>query len=127
MFLQQPKVHHAITIEIRSSASPVWRAAILSADPNLDRNVISQRLVTKVLGEPIHPINKETTDPIEAEHEESMKGYVDLDWCLEKDNKSIHRTRFLVTSIYNPPYDAVLGKEDARLHGMIKQRFKGPS
>src|SRR4051794_11910093 len=50
--------------------------------PNLDRNIISQRLVTKVLGEPIHPINKKTTDLIEGESEQSVNGYVDLDWCL---------------------------------------------
>lgn len=54
-----------------------------------------------------------------------MEGYVDLDWCLEHSSRRIHTTRFFVSSIDNPPYDAVLGKNDALQYGMVKQRLMG--
>jgi hypothetical protein len=49
-----------------------------------------------------------------------VNGYVDLVWCLEKNNKRIHNTRFLVTSCHNPPYDAVLGKKDGAQFHMLE-------
>lgn len=104
---------------MRSSATQAWRAAILSIDSNSDSNVISQKLVTNVLCEPIHPIDKEATKPNEGGHEQQPQGYVDLDWCLRENSKRIHRTRFLISSTYDPPFDAVLGKNDASEYGLL--------
>jgi hypothetical protein len=71
------------------------------------------------LCEPIHPIDKEVANPNEGGYEQQVDGYVDLDWCLKKDKKKIHRTRFHVSSIYNPSFDVVLGKKDALEYGVM--------
>ena len=115
--LQRTKARH--TIEIHSTTTLVRRVAILSTDPGSDYSVISQRLVTKVLCEPIHPIDKKAANPTEGGHEQQAEGYVDLEWSLKKDNKRVHRTRFFVSSVYNPSFDAVLGKKDALEYGMM--------
>jgi hypothetical protein len=114
---QRTKARH--TIEIRSTTTLVRRAAILSTNPDSDYSVISQMLVTKVLCEPIHPLDKEDAKPNEGGYEQQTDGYVDLDWCLKKDKKRVHRTRFLVSSTYNPSFDAVLGKKDALQYGIM--------
>jgi hypothetical protein len=55
-------------------------------------------------------------------HSEEVEGYVFLDWCSEHDWKQWHNTRFLVTTTYDPPYDAVLGKADAEQYDLAKRR-----
>jgi len=99
------------------------RSAILSCDTATDSNVISHRLVTKVLGEQYHPIDKEGALPVQTElYGEQIDGYVDLDWCWERNTGKWHNTRFLVTTMYNPPYDAVLGRKDAEYYGLIRAK-----
>ncbi|KAF2638241.1 hypothetical protein P280DRAFT_431405 [Massarina eburnea CBS 473.64] len=111
------KKHHRVlesfTIEIRSIAPPdnteTWSAAILSSNPKTRQNVVSQRLVTEVLGQPFHTLDKEG----ETNYEQDGIGYVDLVWC-RGNGRNINTTRFFVSSIYDPPYDLVLGKSDAQ-------------
>jgi hypothetical protein len=57
-------------------------------------------------------------------HREEVEGYVVLDWCSEHDQELLHRTRFLVTTTCDPPYDAVLGKTEADQYGLSKRRNK---
>jgi hypothetical protein len=85
--------------------------------------MISQKLVTNILGAPIHSFNKEaTTHGQDRINTEEVDGYVDLVWCYEKNSKRMHNTRFFVTSCYSPPYDAVLGKKDAEHFGMLESK-----
>ncbi|KAI8934455.1 hypothetical protein NX059_009186 [Plenodomus lindquistii] len=101
------------------------RVAILTYDTASVPNVISRRLVTKVLGETAHPIEKGSSKPIRTQvHGEEVDGYVDLDWCRDANSESWHNTRFLVTTTSNPPYDAVLGRKDAESYGMVPSRSK---
>ena len=101
------------------------RSAILSCDIASDSNVISHRLVTKVLGEQYHPIDRERSLPVQTDiYGEHIDGYVDLDWCWERNTNRWHNTRFLVTTMYDPPYDAVLGRKDAEYYGMIRAKSK---
>jgi hypothetical protein len=98
-----------------------WRLAILSYDPNSESNKISQKLVTNILGAPIQPFDKE--DAMHGQDHTNtaeVDGYVDLVWCCEKNNKRMHNTRFLVTSSYSPPYDAVLGRKDGAHFRMLE-------
>lgn len=93
---------------------------MLSCNPNSDINVISQSLVTNVLGAHIHPFDKETTTQGKGRiNTQEVDGYVNLVWCFENNSKRMHNTRFIVTSCRNAPYDAVLGKGDAEHHGML--------
>ena len=48
-----------------------------------------------------------------------MDGYVDLEWCFE-NTKTTNKSRFFVTSAHDPPYDAVLGRPDAKRYGILK-------
>jgi hypothetical protein len=115
-------------IEIRAQTSEdaeTSRGAILSYDSGSENNIISHRLVTKVLGEHIHPLDD--TIPAIARINTCGKeigGYVDLEWCMENDRKHWHTSRFLVTTTYDPPYDAVLGRKDAEYYGMIRTRSR---
>jgi hypothetical protein len=93
---------------------------MLSCDPQSNTNVISQSLVTNVLGAHIHPLDKETiSHGKEQINVQEVNGYVDLYWCFEENSKRLHNTRFIVTSSQNAPYDAVLGRRDAEHYGML--------
>lgn len=52
-----------------------------------------------------------------------MDGYVDLEWCFE-NTKTTNKSRFFVTSAQDPPYDAVLGRPDARHYGILKAKSR---
>ena len=113
----------SVTVEIRSTATDgaeVWRVAELSSNPKCEDNVISQKLVTNVLGEPIHPLDKERVAPTRTtKHRPQVEGYVEVAWCLENAPRRIHGPmRFLVSSTYDPPYDAVLGRRDSVHYGI---------
>jgi hypothetical protein len=120
------KPRRPVQIEIYSQApdgTEAWRVAVLSCNPKSDTNVISQGLVTTVLSVPVHPFDKETTKPAQSQkHCDEMDGYVDLDWCFESNRETMQSTRFFVTSCHNPPFDAVLGRPDAKRHGMLNTR-----
>jgi hypothetical protein len=120
------KPRRPVQIEICSQASDgieAWRVAVLSYNPKSNTNVISQELVTTVLGAPIHSIDKDTTESAHGrKHYAEMDGYVDLDWCFESNRQTLQSTRFFVTSCHNPPFDAVLGSPDAKRYGMLKTR-----
>ncbi|KAH7379488.1 hypothetical protein BKA66DRAFT_466053 [Pyrenochaeta sp. MPI-SDFR-AT-0127] len=113
-----------VPIEIRiqlSDNTEAWRLAILSCNPNSESNMISQKLVTNILSARIQALDKEaTTYEQDQMKTDEVDGYVDLVWCFEKSSKRMHNTRFLVTSCYSPPYDAVLGKKDAEHVGMLE-------
>jgi hypothetical protein len=106
-----------------TDGAPTLRAAILAYDKASNANYISRRLVTKVLHEDIQPFDRDATMCIRTQlNSEEVEGYVSLDWCSEHDRKQWHNTRFLVTTTYDAPYDAVLGKTDAERYDMIKRK-----
>jgi hypothetical protein len=125
---QQKKspLRNPMPIEIRARTSDdveTSRGAILSCDPTSNANTISHRLATKVLNEPVHSFDHTFTEQSRARiHGEEVGGYVDLEWCFENNTKRWHTSRFLVTKTYNPPYDAVLGRSDAEIYGMLRSR-----
>ncbi|EDU48762.1 hypothetical protein PtrSN002B_009507 [Pyrenophora tritici-repentis] len=101
----------------------ISRAAILSYDKSSNENYISHRLVSNVLREDTQPFDKDATIRIRTQmHSEEAEGYVDLYWYLEHDPEHQHNTRFLVTKTDDPPYDAVLGKADARRYGLATRQ-----
>jgi hypothetical protein len=51
-----------------------------------------------------------------------VDGYVDLEWCFE-NRKATNKSRFFVTSVHDPPYDAVLGRPDAERYGILKTKY----
>ena len=68
-----------------------------------------------VLGKPICPLEKEQQERIQRQngHETPCVGYVDLIWCYEQTPGRVYGpTRFIVSSVYDPPFDAVLGGTD---------------
>jgi hypothetical protein len=94
---------------------------MLSCDSSCDANYISNELVTKFLGQKIHPIlDEEKLAHAQSLTHEGIQGYVELDWCRESNTNQWHMAYFLVTSTVDPPYDAVLGKRDAEKYGMDK-------
>ncbi|KAH7085023.1 hypothetical protein BKA63DRAFT_8167 [Paraphoma chrysanthemicola] len=115
-------------VEIRarnSDDAETSRGAILSYDPACDHNVVSHHLVTKVLHEPIHTCDNGSATRVGPQIcREDVSGYVDLDWCTESDTQRWHTSRFLVTTTYDPPYDAVLGRKDAEHYGMLRTRSR---
>ena len=103
----------------RSTA--IWRIAKLSFDTTAETNLISQRLVTEVLGLTINPLEKECNTCVERQSGEvDAQGYVDLVWSFERSRKIFEPTRFVVTSTYDPPFDAVLGRSDSIKHGLVR-------
>jgi hypothetical protein len=105
--------------------APTSRVAILTHDTSSNDNYISHRLVTKDLHEEIQPFEKEATMRIRTQlRSEEIEGYVVLEWCSEHDREQWHTTRFLVTTTYDAPYDAVIGKMDANQYGLVKRRNK---
>jgi hypothetical protein len=111
-------------IEIRAQSADFtdpWRAAVLSYNRKAEDNVISQEL-TNVLGTPIQPFDKHTTKPKKSRKQgHDVNGYVDLEWCLI-NQKGTNKSRFFVISAHDSPYDAVLGKPDAKRYGMLQSR-----
>ncbi len=77
--------------------------------------------MTKVLGQQICPVDKEASiNQKNHTFGENIDGFVNLDWCWEDNTQQLNNTRFFVTTTYDPPYDAVLGREDAIIYGMLK-------
>jgi hypothetical protein len=117
-------LRHPTSIEIRARTSDdteTSRGAILSCDPASDSNLVSHHLVAKILHEPIHICDGTSTDLARSRIcDEEVGGYVDLDWRVDSDAQRWHTSRFLVTTTYNPPYDAVLGRKDAEHYGMLR-------
>jgi len=125
VFLSGDKHNESFDIEVRprkAEETESWRVAILTYDRKSKTNVISQELVTTVLGTPIQPFDEYTTKPKKSRrHRYDTDGYVDLEWCFENTKKT-HNTRFFVTSASDPPYDAVLGRPDAEQYGILKSK-----
>lgn len=94
----------------------------MSFDTAADTNLISPRLVTEVLGLTISPLEKgcNTYSEQRSEEEVDAQGYVDLVWSFETSRKIFEPTRFVVTSTYDPPFDAVLGWRDSVKHGLVR-------
>ncbi|KAJ9665653.1 hypothetical protein H2201_004137 [Coniosporium apollinis] len=119
--------HHAVAIEVYTGmilGAASWRIAILSFDPTTDSNLISPKLVTEVLGMTIHPLDgKEGELPYEQFKGQEMntQGYIDLAWCFQR-SRTVYNTRFVVTTTYNPPFDAVLGRKSAVEIGLAKSQ-----
>lgn len=53
---------------------------------------------------------------------EDIDGYVYIDWRRESSKDEWHTTLFYVTEAADPPYDAVLGRDDAAYYGILKTR-----
>jgi hypothetical protein len=99
--------------------------AVLSCNPVCPVNYIRHELVTKYLGEKVLPVvNKDEMVDAEALSSEGVKGYVELEWCLESDKKQWHPAHFFVTATADPAYDVVLGTRDAERLGMSKTYCK---
>ncbi|KAH7081863.1 hypothetical protein BKA63DRAFT_487523 [Paraphoma chrysanthemicola] len=113
-------------IEIRAhtpDSRDSWRVAVLSYNWKADNNVISQELLN-VLGTPVQHFDEHTTKPKKGRKQRhDVDGYVDLEWCFEH-TKTIIKSRFYVTSVHDPPYDAVLGGADAKRIGKIKTKYR---
>jgi hypothetical protein len=102
-----------------NGSTAIWRIAKLSLDTTAGTNLISQRLVTEVLGLTINPLECNTC--VERQSGEiDAQGYVDLVWSFERSRKIFEPTRFVVTSTYDPPFDAVLGRRDSIKHGLVR-------
>ncbi|KAF2799791.1 hypothetical protein K505DRAFT_320929 [Melanomma pulvis-pyrius CBS 109.77] len=120
-----PRHRPSMTIEIRSStkeSAENWRVAELSFDPTSDNNIISRKLVSTVLEIPIYPMSQCSTDSAQFNKEAiNIKEYVDIVWRSDDAPKNVlGPTRFWVSSEYDPPYDAVLGKEDTELQNSMQ-------
>jgi len=117
--------NQSFTIEIYAGmhhSVAIWRIAKLSFDATADTNLISPRLVTEVLGLTISPLEKgcNAYAELRSEEEADAQGYVDLVWSFETSRKIFEPTRFVVTSTYDPPFDAVLGRGDSIKHGLVR-------
>jgi len=99
-------------------ARDVWRIARLSFDFDTDVNLISPRLVTEVLGLVITPL--EHKDEYGKGQNKRFQGYVDLTWCFYTSRKICGPMRWMVTTAYDPPFDAVLGRKDYKKAGITR-------
>ncbi|OCL04672.1 hypothetical protein AOQ84DRAFT_356315 [Glonium stellatum] len=104
------------TIEIYAGVrfeTSIWRIAILSFDMTTDTNLISPKLAVGVLGLTINPLDEKHESTVESFEGRDIdtQGYVDLVWCFQNSPDKCN-TRFAVTSSYDPPFDAVLGRKD---------------
>jgi hypothetical protein len=92
--------------------------AQLSFDGASNTNVISQKLATTVLRNPIRSLGKESIESRAIIQEDRKFQGVDVVWCLANEPKRIYGpTLFLLSTEYDPPYDVVLGKGDALQSG----------
>lgn len=83
--------------------------------------MISPKLVTKTLGAPIQPLDsKGKLQGHNQRGTEDVNGFVDLIWRFELQRGGTNYMRFFVTSDYDPPFDAVLGRKDAMHAGIIQ-------
>jgi hypothetical protein len=95
--------------------------AVLSYNPACPVNYIRHEFVTNYLGEKIHAIvDKDDITNAQALSHEGVKGYVELEWCLESNEQLWHQAHFLVTTTTDPAYDIVLGSRDWEKLGMGK-------
>ena len=85
-----------------------------------DANLISSELVAEDLGLEVHPLDGAGDSAVEIFNgqEVGVKGYVELVWRLQNNQKKHFCTRFVVTAEDNPPFDAVLGRKAAREYGL---------
>lgn len=82
-------------------------------------NLVSPKLVLEVLRLEVQIDEKEGASrkiPFQATLLET-RGYVDLEWGFRKSRKT-QKTRFAVTSQYDPPFDVLLGRETAIESGL---------
>jgi hypothetical protein len=100
---------------------------VLSYNPACPVNYIRHGFVANYLGEKIHPIvDKKDIMDAQAISHEGVKGYIELEWCLEESNKQLwHPAHFLVTTTADPAYDIVLGSRDWERLGMGKAGTNG--
>jgi hypothetical protein len=100
----------------------------MSFDTASNINIISRRVVKEILNKPINNLEKENREYIQQESgcENLGEGYVDLTWCLEQHPRRVFGpTRFVVSGMYDPPFDAILGYRDTRGYGLIQGRDYG--
>jgi len=110
----------AATIEIcigrRNSREDIWRIARLSFDIGTDINWISRKLVTEDLGLEINYCHSKELQGYNYKYNgEDLEGqgYVNLVWCFNTSSRKMFGpTQYMVTSVYDPPFDAVLGRRD---------------
>ena len=122
---EQSASRKTATIEIytkKHTATPRWRFAKLSYDKTTESNLISPKLVTEVLGRAITPSDMEYGKFVGRFNGQDMEtqGYVDLVWCFQNQRNIYEHTRFVVTSTYDPPFDAVLGRRDSIKYGIVR-------
>ncbi|XP_014560785.1 hypothetical protein COCVIDRAFT_88231 [Bipolaris victoriae FI3] len=126
-FVRRLGLYQATRIEIcsrRGNEKDTWNRAVLTCDPRIDYNIISQQLVAEVLQARVQPIDEKMDSYVHTyDRGEKVVGYVDLTWCLEKNNRRMQTTRFWVTSTENPCYDAILGRKDAERCGLVKHKW----
>lgn len=110
---------HVITICIHLEAQTGQRisrvAKMWLPDTSKTEDLISARLVKEILCLKPVPFDEgeACTDslgpPGERQH---AREYVDLKWSSEKMEREKH-TRFIVTSLYDPPFDVLLSPQTA--------------
>lgn len=100
----------------------LWRIALLSFDIAMTSNLISPKLVTEILGMDIHTWSIKEGAPVENWQGQTLstQGYVDIVWGLQR-TRPVRCTRFAVTAIYDPPFDAVLGREAMEDEGLTRR------
>ncbi|OAL53458.1 hypothetical protein IQ07DRAFT_585374 [Pyrenochaeta sp. DS3sAY3a] len=99
--------------------SSTTRAKVLSRNKRAKINYISFDAATD-LGQEVRPITEEPASQQTRTFREDIKGCVDLDWRFANSKEEWRTTSFYVTTTNDPPYDAVLGREEAKQCGMGK-------
>lgn len=92
---------------------------------NEDTNLISQKLVTEVLGVDVQA----SPNLITLEYNEGTLetiGHVDLEWSprhqsRRRESQNVYSTRFHVTALYDPPFDMLVGRRVVVECGMVQQ------
>ncbi|KAL1643914.1 hypothetical protein SLS58_004589 [Diplodia intermedia] len=109
----------------RPSGAVIKKLAVMSyaVNDNEDINMISPKLVTEVLSMDIQEAQDDTTLEFERDvlH---VQGFVDLEWSIPgrrglKRKQPARTTRFKVTTLYDPPFDIIVGREVASECGLL--------
>lgn len=85
---------------------------------NPDQDVVSAKVVVDLLGLEIQQPEKEIP-PVEFRGQAlDVKGYVTLEWGLERSRR-LHRVRFLVAAPDASPFDVLLSRRHAAEYGLV--------
>jgi hypothetical protein len=101
-----------------------WRVAEMLLDPKSEHSIITRKLLEEVLKISVQPWNNEFTAPPKSNRNQpQVEGFVDIQWCIDGSPETTHGpTRFLVTSIFDPEFDLMLGKKDCYRYGFAKPK-----